>query len=164
LTPVYVFGQLIEEIFTRNIGGAIDRTVTAFDEAFAGISEGAEAAFGIISSALTRGDWSTAWEAVRSLAETVWIHIKFAGLATFNAWQDAITDTFRSIWTALKVGWISLWGDMQVMAFMSMANIISAMPPAMRQLLGLSGISANTFSAMALAAGAGATFSLRKLG
>lgn len=119
------------------ISGSVGVTVANISTLFSGLSDTASSAWSGIKDAFSVGDWSLLWEILKTtvllawgqiaqFGNATWIEWKYTALEVFYAIKDLIVETFESVWTALKVGFFTVWAEAKATAFEALAAIARA--------------------------------------
>jgi hypothetical protein len=128
---VYGIGSLIASTetaqaawagFTGAIGSAAGNAWASCTRAFAGILDTVKTTFGGIMDAIQSGNWSLAWEIMKTGAILAWQQIslfvgeqwvtwKTAAVAVWHTIADALEDAFHGVMTSIHVMFLSLGGQ-----------------------------------------------------
>lgn len=105
------------------MGRAWDVTAASFGRMVDGLAGTASQAWSAIKDAFAVGDIALVWEIIKASFQLAWAQIIAFVEPTWNAWQDSFADTFSAVWLSLKVGFITLWGEVKASAFRTFAEI-----------------------------------------
>jgi TP901 family phage tail tape measure protein len=122
-------GATIQSIYSAaaaNISAAWETTVAEFSRVASGLVNTATQAWGAMTEAFGAGDWENIWNIITATVQLAWAQIKSFVEPTWNAWKDALIDTFTSAIVIIKAAFTRLWGEVRAQAYDALADTAAA--------------------------------------